>query len=274
MQFVHIDIWTENATDVKFTPINSIEEGVEESLVNVSLVNGQWSSVDLPISEFTDMSWNSLFQLKFESTQNPSTIYIDNIYFWKTATSSPTTNDDTLTVAEDSNLRRIDVTENDIANGGTLLLLELSYSGDGVVAINSDGVSVNYTPAADFNGIEIINYTVTNGTDSAIGILTVTVTPVSDAPVAIPDTYTVQEDADLTSIDVIANDTDGDEDVLILTAVTTEGDGTVAVNSDGLSVDYTPAADFNGTEIITYTVSDGDLEDTDRNINNYSNSSK
>ena len=66
----------------------------------------------------------------------------------------------------------------------------------------------------------------------------------------------------MTSKDVIANDTDVDSgDTLSLTAVSTAGTGTVAVNADGLSVDYTPAADFNGTEVITYTVSDGTLSD-------------
>ena len=53
-------------------------------------------------------------------------------------------------------------------------------------------------------------------------------------------------------------DTDADADTLTLTAATTAGTGTVAVNADGVSVDYTPAANFNGAETITYTVSDGD----------------
>ena len=71
------------------------------------------------------------------------------------------------------------------------------------------------------------------------------------------DTLTVNEDAAITNTDVIANDTDVEADTLSLTAAHTDGTGTVAVNADGLSVDYTPAADFNGTETITYTVSDG-----------------
>jgi hypothetical protein len=87
------------------------------------------------------------------------------------------------------------------------------------------------------------------------------VKPVNDAPVAVANTLTVSEDAALTSTDVIANDTDVDGDTLSLTAATTAGTGTVAVNADGLSVDYTPAANFNGTEVITYTVSDGKLTD-------------
>ena len=84
---------------------------------------------------------------------------------------------------------------------------------------------------------------------------------INNTPVAVDDTLTVAEDAALSSTDVIANDTDADGDTLSLTAATTSGTGTVAVNADGLSVDYTPAANFNGTEVITYTVSDGTLTD-------------
>ena len=79
----------------------------------------------------------------------------------------------------------------------------------------------------------------------------------NDAPVAVADTLTVNEDAAITNTDVIANDTDVESDTLNLNCSQQHGTGTVAVNADGLSVDYTPAADFNGTETITYTVSDG-----------------
>jgi len=89
------------------------------------------------------------------------------------------------------------------------------------VAINSDGVSVDYTPASDFNGTEVITYTVSDGTlTDETGTLTITVTSVDDAPVAVADTATVDEDAATTSIDVITNDTDADTgDTLTLTAV-------------------------------------------------------
>ena len=150
--------------------------------------------------------------------------------------------------------------DTDADTGDTLTLTAVASAGTGTVAINLDGVSVDYTPAADFNGTEVITYTVSDGTlTDETGTLTVTVNPVNDfLPIAVVDTETVLEDAATTSIDVIANDTDEDtEDTLTLTAVTSAGTGTVAINSDGVSVDYTPAADFNGTEEITYTVSDG-----------------
>ena len=174
---------------------------------------------------------------------------------------------DTATILEDAATTSIDVIANDTDadSGDALTLTAVATAGTGTVAINSDGVSVDYTPASDFNGTEVITYTVSDGTlTDETGTLTVTVTSVDDAPVAVADTATVDEDAATTSIDVIANDTDADTaDTLTLTAVATAGTGTVAINLDGVSVDYTPAADFNGTEVITYTVSDGtDSDDT------------
>lgn len=85
MEYLHVDIWTSTATNVKVSPINN-GSGAGEFLVEVPLVNGGWSSVDLPKSAFVGMTWDSVFQLKFDGQggANPSTIYLDNIYFWKT----------------------------------------------------------------------------------------------------------------------------------------------------------------------------------------------
>lgn len=85
MEYLHIDVWTNTAGAVlKVSPINN-GTGASEFLVNVPLTNAGWSSVDLPKSAFTGMTWNSVFQIKFDgqSGTNPSNIYLDNIYFWK-----------------------------------------------------------------------------------------------------------------------------------------------------------------------------------------------
>ena len=97
MEFVHIDIWTADATDVKFSPINN-GTGAAEFLVNVPLVSGAWSSVDIAIADFTGMTWDSLFQMKFDGQGgvNPSTIYIDNVYFYK----EPSTTSDIIFITE------------------------------------------------------------------------------------------------------------------------------------------------------------------------------
>ncbi len=91
MEYLHVDIWTSTATNVKVSPINGGSgTGVSEFLVNVPLVQGGWSSVDLPKSAFTGMSWDAVYQIKFDGQQgaNPSSIYLDNIYFWKTPTAA------------------------------------------------------------------------------------------------------------------------------------------------------------------------------------------
>jgi surface protein len=97
MEFVHIDIWTEDATNVSFSPINN-GTGVVEILVNVPLVSGGWSSVDIAKADFTGMTWDSLFQIKFDGRggNNPSTIYIDNVYFYKATTITDTNFQDAI----------------------------------------------------------------------------------------------------------------------------------------------------------------------------------
>jgi hypothetical protein len=87
MEYLHVDIWTSTATNVKVSPINN-GTGVSEILVNVPLVQNGWSSVDLPKSAFTGMTWDNVFQIKFDGQGGvvPSAIYLDNVYFWKPAT--------------------------------------------------------------------------------------------------------------------------------------------------------------------------------------------
>lgn len=88
MEYLHIDIYTEDATVVKVSPINN-GTGLSEILVNVPLITSGWSSVDLPIGDFTGMTWDSVFQLKFAAEGVvPCNIYLDNIYFWKSPVSS------------------------------------------------------------------------------------------------------------------------------------------------------------------------------------------
>ena len=90
MEFIHIDVWTNNATVLKFTPIDNSGNGPAEVLVDVPVSAGKWSSIDLPKSAFTGMSWKSVIQLKFDGQAgvSPSDIYLDNIYFWKNPAAS------------------------------------------------------------------------------------------------------------------------------------------------------------------------------------------
>ena len=118
-------------------------------------------------------------------------------------------------------------------------------------------------PAANFNGADSVDYTVTDGSLSDIGTLNITVNAVNDAPVAVDDAITATEDTPFTSlIDLDANDTDLDGDALTVVAGTfaTAQGGQITIAADG-SYTYTPAANFNGSDSVDYTVTDGSLSD-------------
>ena len=181
---------------------------------------------------------------------------------------------DTATVAEDATATVISVTANDTDTetaAGSLVVTAATTAGTGTVSVTGTDGNVTYTPAADFNGTEVVTYTVSDGdggSDSAS--LTITVSSDNDLPVAVADTLSVTNTdhagnanrAPTTPvvISVTANDTDTETAAgsLVVTAATTSGTGTVSVTGTDGNVTYTPAADFNGTETITYTVQDAD----------------
>ena len=177
--------------------------------------------------------------------------------------------DDSLTTNEDTplNIPQGTLIGNDTdADGDPLSILSVSAtsSNGGTVSLSSG--TVTYTPAANFNGTDTFTYIVTDGLGGTdIATVTVTVTPVNDAPVATDDAQTTSENVALNipAATLLANDTDVDGDTLSITAVspTSANGGTLALI--GGIITYTPAVGFTGTDTFTYTVDDGNgLTDT------------
>lgn len=172
--------------------------------------------------------------------------------------------DDTFDVAEDSGETTFNVLANDaIVAGSNVSLSVVSVTqpttGGNVVL---DGGEVKFTPSADFNGDLTFTYRVsdTNGIQEDATV-TVSVTPVNDSPVAVADTFNVDQDSTGNTLDVLDNDSDIDADTLTVVSVgTTDQGGTVTITNNGADISYTPASGFTGTETFTYTVSDGALE--------------
>jgi hypothetical protein len=94
MQFLHVDMWTADATDVKVTPINNAGDPKESLQGLTPITAGQWVSYDIPLTAFTasGMTLDQVIQLKFDGQAGttPSNIYLDNIYFYKTDGGSTT----------------------------------------------------------------------------------------------------------------------------------------------------------------------------------------
>ena len=170
---------------------------------------------------------------------------------------APVAEDDSDSTPEDTAVT-VDLLANDFdVDGDDLTVISATVPADeGTLIDNGDG-TVTFTPAEDFTGEATISYSIEDAeglTDSAVHTITVSV--VAEAPTAVDDTADTDEDTPIT-IDVLANDTDPQDDPLTITeASVPEEQGTVEIVGNELL--FTPADDFTGPATITYTVEDPD----------------
>ena len=169
----------------------------------------------------------------------------------------PVAGNDTASGNEDSVLQISNVLANDTdADGNALTISAFTQATHGTVALGTNG-GVVYTPAANYNGSDTFTYTISDGQGgTATATVAITVKPVNDAPVANGDQAATNEDTVLQIANVTANDTDVDGNTLTVASFTQATHGTVALGQNGGFV-YTPAANYNGSDSFTYTISDG-----------------
>ncbi|HJW93094.1 MAG TPA: Ig-like domain-containing protein, partial [Thermoanaerobaculia bacterium] len=208
-----------------------------------------------------------------------------------TRPATATTNEDTTFTFNGGNV--ISIADVDAAAGSETVTLGVSngvlnlsgttgltVSGNGTNSITASGTLTNlnnalngmtYTPSLNYNGSDTLSIGVNdNGNTGTGGPLTdsksvaITVNPVNDAPVAVADPYSTNEDTPLVVAavsGVLANDTDVDTPHASLTAVLNVGPTNASaftLNSDG-SFSYTPNANFSGSDSFTYHAFDGAL---------------
>src|SRR5207247_2322965 len=97
--------------------------------------------------------------------------------------------------------------------------------------------------------------------DSGIATVSITITAVNDAPVAVNDSYITAEDTTLNvaAPGVLANDSDVDGDTLSAILLSQPTHGSLTLNSNG-SFSYTPVANYNGSDSFTYKANDGQAD--------------
>ena len=132
----------------------------------------------------------------------------------------------------------------------------------GELTLNANG-SLTYVPDADYEGPDSFTYSVSDSggdgtSESAPAQVRITVGPVADPPVGLPDQFATDEDTTLevAAPGVLGNDNDADGDALTATLVSTPAHGELTLNADG-SLSYVPARDYTGPDSFTYTTSDG-----------------
>ena len=126
--------------------------------------------------------------------------------------------------------------------------------GDGIFN-SADSTPGTGTDATDTDGDGVFDSVDLDPNDPAVTI--------NFAPVLVDDSITIAEDSGTASINVTANDSDNDgnpNDSITLIQVGTASLGNAVIN--GNNVDYTPNQNAFGTDIFSYTVSDGIVSST------------
>ncbi len=77
MTHFHIDVWTANSSALNTFLISN--DPTMEKGVAVNVPTAGWLQLDIPLSDFTPVELNKIFQLKFDGAGD---IYLDNIYFY------------------------------------------------------------------------------------------------------------------------------------------------------------------------------------------------
>ncbi len=169
---------------------------------------------------------------------------------------------DTYQVDEDSQLTVVTsegILANDTDADGDLLFPRVETNPqNGTLVLNMDG-SFTYTPNGNFSGSDSFTYQAADGDFlSETAVVTIKVNNLNDPPVAVDDSFTVEESAILrpeASTGVLANDQDLDGDSLQAEVVAPPTNGSLVLNPDG-SFTYVPVASFSGSDSFTYRAID------------------
>ncbi|WP_318465071.1 retention module-containing protein [Photobacterium leiognathi] len=190
---------------------------------------------------------------------------------------APVANPDSFTTDEDTSIT-VDLTKNDSdVDGDKLTIKEINGTpltggeqtvvvDNGKIVIAHDG-GMTFVPSGNYHGDVTVPYTITDGDKTATSTVTIYVTPVNDAPVANPDSFTTNEDTSIT-VNLTNNDSDVDGDKLMVTEINgmslTGGEQTVVVDNGKIVIDhdggmtFVPSDNYHGDVTVPYTITDGD----------------
>jgi VCBS repeat-containing protein len=216
--------------------------------------------VYLPDADFFGTDY---FTYYLSDTIDDSSITTATITVWP-SNDAPVGFNDTYTATEDTVLKimaanGVLTNDYDLDTGDMLRATLQSDPVSGTLLSFATDGSFQYLPAANFSGSDSFTYRVYDGAAySADIVVTLTVQPTNDAPVAVNDAYTIASNRTLTVDTVnglLTNDSDLDGDNLQSIRTGDTAHGTLTMQADG-SFTYTPEADFTGTDSFTYQATD------------------
>ncbi|MFT3920936.1 MAG: Ig-like domain-containing protein [Myxococcales bacterium] len=150
------------------------------------------------------------------------------------------------------------VAANAQGGSGSPLQYTLVVQADHGSVIVVSGTTLKYTPRLHYVGEDSFAYDLKDGTYE-IPFVQAEFNVVENAPVGLPDSYTLGKGTTLSGQNVLTNDSDADNDALTAVLDSSVTHGTLALWANG-NFTYTPATTpglYEGTDQFTYHVTDG-----------------
>ncbi|MEX0310377.1 MAG: Ig-like domain-containing protein, partial [Tateyamaria sp.] len=174
----------------------------------------------------------------------------------------PVAQDQSVSTAEDTPVDvTLTATDVDTTNTGFTFAILSGPSNGSITAFDASTGVLTYAPGANYNGPDAITFSATDS-DGGLGVVTGTialnVTPVNDLPVAQDQSVSTSED---TPVDVTLTATDVDTTNTGFTFAILSGPSNGSITAFDAStgvLTYTPDADFNGPDAITFSATDSD----------------
>ncbi len=168
--------------------------------------------------------------------------------------SPPTVISQSLTVPEDVSQT---ITLTGIDSDGDALTFRITTS-PAHGSLSGTPPSFVYQPASDYHGADSFSFVANDGlADSLPGTVSLTITPVNDAPIASDIVQVLNEDS---SVIVVFEGSDPENNTMTQVILSHPAHGTlIPYNAAPLRVVYLPATNYSGPESFTYALRDGSL---------------
>ncbi|MBB1295643.1 Ig-like domain-containing protein, partial [Pseudoalteromonas sp. SR41-4] len=241
-------------TGYSFTPIVS---DIDNTSLSLTIANKpSWATFDstsgtlsgIPTRDDVGLYSNILISVsdgQLSSTLNPFSIDVTYV------NAPPVANDMVMRVKEDNNLSvSAQVSDSDNDNLVIEVVTQPQFG-----SLTVQGTVFSYQPQADYHGSDTFSYLVTDGkASSAIATALITVESVNDQPVAVEDTFDLaRTESGRYILDVLANDTDVDGDVITIIGARASV-GTVSIVDQQLVYQF--SASTQGTIKVEYIIAD------------------
>lgn len=124
--------------------------------------------------------------------------------------------------------------------------------------LTGSGPNYHFVPELNYSGFDAFTFTVNDGVlGSNLARVTIEIPPVNDAPIAIDDALTTDEDTAL-DLTLGASDVDNINDQLTYEILSGPSSGTLT--GSGANRQYVPGLNFNGSDTITFRANDGEFD--------------